>query len=185
MRRFSLTAPLCAAVLLLAGCADKSEPVKVAENEGVTVEVGGLQYQVQISRFLNPNDIEDQAYLRGLPETTDLDPGEDAVWFALFMRVKNQSGETLTPTTQFTIEDTEENKFQPLPVDEAKNPFLYVPEPIPHAGVLPHPDSPSGSGPIQGSLILFRVKTDSLQNRPLVLHIEGPGGDAAEVDLDL
>ncbi len=176
---------LCAAVLLVAGCGDKQSTVTEAETEGVTVDVGGLKYQVQISRFLNPKDIEDSYYLRGLPESTDLDPGKDAVWFAIFMRVKNESGETLTPTTNFTITDTQDNKFQPVPVDAKQNPFLFVPRPIPHAGVLPDSNEPAGSGPIQGSLILFRIPADSLPNRPLILHIQGSGEDEATVHLDL
>jgi hypothetical protein len=185
MRRLSIIASLFAAVLLLAGCGDKESSPKFAETEGTTVEVGGLDYQVQVSRFLNPNDNEDKYYLRGLPESTPLDPGKDAVWFAVFLRVKNQSGETLTPTNQFVIEDTEGNKFEPLQFDVQANPFVYEPVPIPHAGVLPEPETPAANGPIQGSMLLFKVDTPSLQNRPLVLTISGPGGDKATVDLDL
>jgi hypothetical protein len=185
MRRANLIALLCASALVAAGCGNKEAIVTQAETEGVSVDVAGLTYQVQISRFLNPNDVEDAFYLRGLPNGTPLDPGRDAVWFAVFMRVKNYSGETLTPATAFTITDTEENKFQPIPIDRNVNPFLYEAVPIPHAGVLPEPESPAASGPIQGSMILFRVKTDSLQNRPLVLHIEGPAASEATVDLDL
>jgi hypothetical protein len=184
MRRVAALMLLCAAVLVLAGCGDK-ESVVTSGQEGVSVDVGGLTYQVQMSRFLNPNDVEDAYYLRGLPETTDLDPGKDAVWFAVFMRVKNESDETLTPTSQFTITDTEGNKFQPLPIDEKTNPFLYEPRPLPHSKVLPDPNEPAGSGPIQGSMILFRVDADSLQNRPLTLHIQGSGQDEASVELDL
>jgi hypothetical protein len=186
MRRVASLMSLCAAVLVLAGCGDK-ESVVTSGQEGVSVDVGGLTYQVQMSRFLNPNDIEDAYYLRGLPETTDLDPGKDSVWFAIFMRVKNQSEneETLTPTSQFMITDTEGKKFQPVPIDEKLNPFVFQPKPLPHAKVLPDPNTPSGSGPIQGSLILFRIDTDSLQNRPLTLHIQGNGNEAATMELDL
>src|SRR5262245_45642881 len=108
MRRVAALMLLCASVLVAAGCRGKESGVTSGQ-EGVSVDVGGLTYQVQNSRFLNPNDVEDAYYLRGLPESTDLDPGKDSVWFAIFMRVKNQSegGETLTPTTQFTISDTE------------------------------------------------------------------------------
>jgi hypothetical protein len=185
MRRLTLILSLLAAVAAIAGCGDKMSVVKFADTEGISVDVAGLTYQVQISRYLNPNDPEDEFYLRGMPQGTNLDPGKDSVWFAVFMRVKNASGGTLTPTTQFTITDTEKNTFQPLPINEQENPFVYVPAPIPHAGVLPEPESPAATGPIQGSMLLFRIKADSLQNRPLVLHIAGAGGDEATVDLDL
>ena len=47
------------------------------------------------------------------------------------------------------------------------------------------PDSAAASGPIQGSLILFKLDVDSLQNRPLKLEIEQAGSETAEIDLDL
>jgi hypothetical protein len=184
MRLLKLILPLCAAAVLLAGCGDKVAIVKVATTEGVTVDVSGLKYQVQLSRFLNPNDIEDKYYLRGLPAGTKLDPGADAVWFAIFMRVKNESPGTLTPTSDYTITDTQNDTFSPVQIDEKANPFLFTPVPIPHAGVLPEPESPAATGPIQGSLILFSIKSTALPNRPLVLHI-GTGSEAATVDLDL
>jgi hypothetical protein len=175
---------LCVLALAVAGCGSKESVIQDAETEGVTVDYGGLQYQVQVSRFLNPNDIEDSYYLRGLPAGTDLDPGKDAVWFAVWMRVKNQSGETLTPTSTFTVTDTEGNKFEPVAIDGKVNPFIYLPSPLAHSKVLPDPNSPPGSGPVQGALILFKIDAPSLQNRPLVLTI-GEGKDEATVELDL
>ncbi len=101
------------------------------------------------------------------------------------MRVKNYSDDALTPTNDFVITDTEGNEFRPVPLDTATNPFVYEPILLQHAQVLPTPDSAASSGPIQGSLILFRLKTDSLQNRPLRLEIEQNGAESGEVDLDL
>ena len=93
------------------------------------------------------------------------------------MRVKNYSDETLTPTDEFMIVDTEGNESAPVPLDRATNPFVYEPIVLQHAQVLPTPDTAAASGPIQGSLILFRLKTDSLQNRPLELEIEQGEGE--------
>jgi hypothetical protein len=168
-----------------AGCGNKESIVTEAETEGVYVDVAGLTYQVQLSRFLNPGDVEDRQYLMGLPEGISPDLPGDEIWFGVWMRVKNYSDESLTPTDEFTIMDTEENEFRPVPLDVASNPFVYEPHVLHHAQVLPAPDSAASSGPIQGSLILFRLKTDSLQNRPLVLHIDQGEGNEAEVDLDL
>jgi len=180
MRRLAL---ILAATLLLAGCGDKNPNVTDVQ-EGSTVSLAGLDYQVQNSRYLNPNDQEDQYYLRGLPAGTKPDPGKDNVWFGVFMRVKNQSGGTLTPSNDFTITDTQGNSFTPVQMDVTKNPFLYQPTAIPHAGVNPEPETPSANGPIQGSLILFQIKADSLQNRPLILHIK-EGDKAVTMELDL
>src|ERR1700712_4380839 len=150
----------------VAGCGNKTATTSVAETEGIYVDVGGLTYQVQLSRYLNPGDIEDREYLQGLPPADKNLPG-DEIWFGVWMRVKNYSYTTLTPTETFTISDTQENKFTPVALPET-NVFAYRPFPMKPAQVLPTPDSAAASGPIQGSLILFRLKTTSLPNRPLV-----------------
>ena len=173
------------AAAALAGCGNKEAIITSAETEGVYVDVAGLTYQVQLSRYLNPFDPEDEQYLEGLPEGIDPVLPSDETWFGVWMRVKNYSGGPLTPTTTFKIVDTEGNEFRPVPLDVASNPFVYEPIPLHHAQVLPTPDSAASSGPIQGSLILFRLKTGSLQNRPLKLKIEQGGSQSAEIDLDL
>jgi hypothetical protein len=183
MRFTSILALVCVAAVALAGCGDKEGVVKDAQ-EGTTITVGGLDYQLQLSRYLNPNDQEDRYYLRGLPAGSKLDPGKDKVWFAIFMRVKNQSGGTLTSTNDFAITDTQNNSFSPVQMDVTKNPFLYQPVAIPHAGVNPEPETPSATGPIQGSMILFSISQNDLQNRPLVLHIKS-GDDSGTMELDL
>jgi len=58
-------------------------------------------------------------------------------------------------------------------------------QPLPPSQVYPYAESAAANGPIQGSLILFKLKTDSLQNRPLVLEITQAGEEPSEVDLDL
>ena len=174
---------LCAAVL--AGCGNKEEFITVAETEGVYVDVAGLTYQIQLSRFLNPGDVEDKQYLYGLPAGVPKELPGDEIWFGVWMRVKNYSEQALTTTDEFKIVDTEGNEFEPVPLEVPANPFVYVPHLLHHSQVLPAPDSAASSGPIQGSLILFRLKTDTLQNRPLVLHIDQGEGNEAEVDLDL
>jgi hypothetical protein len=171
--------------VVLAGCGNKHELTTVAETEGIYLDVGGLTYQVQLSRFLNPGDVEDKEYLHGLPQGVPAQLPGDEIWFGVWMRVKNYSDGALKPTNEFIITDTEENQFRPVPLDSSANPFVYEPILLQHAQVLPTPDTAAASGPIQGSLILFRVKTDSLQNRPLKLAIEQPGTTSGEVDLDL
>src|SRR5215218_9534286 len=99
------------AAAFLSGCGDKESIVKVAETEGVYVDVGGLTYQVQLSRFLNPGDVEDKQYLVGLPEGVPAQLPGDEIWFGVWMRVKNYSDPTLTPTNEFLIKDTEGNEF--------------------------------------------------------------------------
>jgi hypothetical protein len=181
--RFRVLAVAAVAALAFAGCGDKTDYVRFAETEGIYVDVGDLVYQVQLSRYLNPGDIEDREYLQGLPAgTTPVGNGD--TWFGVWMRVKNYTDQTLTPATDFKITDTEDNTFEPIELAPT-NVFRYNPLPLGPSNVLPTPDSAASSGPIQGSLILFRLKVDSLQNRPLVLSIEKPGSPPGEIDLDL
>src|SRR3954453_21829712 len=176
MRRFALVAALA---LALAGCGNQAS-VKEAETEGIYVDVGNLTYQVEISRYLNPGSLEDAQYLIGAP--SDLDSAKQ-IWFGVWMRVKNYSDETATPTTDFSITDTLDNKF--TPVQQAPdNVFAYHPIPLGPANVYPPPESAAANGPIQGSLVLFKIDESSIANRPLVLHIAAPG-DEATVELDL
>jgi hypothetical protein len=153
-----------------------------AQQEGAYVQFGELTYQVQLSRFLNPGDPEDKQYLQGLPQGINPVLPGDETWFGVWMRVKNYSRHAAQPTSSFTIVDTEDNEYRPVPLTST-NPFVYTPIMLQHAQVLPTPDTAQASGPIQGSLILFRLKTGSLQNRPLMLEIGQP--QPAKMDLDL
>lgn len=181
--RILLPALLAVTSLVLGGCGNKEATRTLGETEGVYVTVADLTYQVQISRILNPADVEDQTYLKGLgPEVTP--PARDETWFAVFMRVSNPTRGSLEPTEQFEIVDTQENTFDPLPID---NPFAYKPEMLQPAEVYPEQNSIAGEGVIQGSMLLFKVKISSLQNRPLELKIQSeltPPGEAV-VDLDV
>jgi hypothetical protein len=170
------------AVLALAGCGSgNASYVQEAETEGQYVDVGGLTYQVQISRYLNAGNIDDREYLIGAP--SDLQTGKQ-IWFGIWMRVKNYSDETLTPTTDFTITDTLNHQFTPVTLPPT-NVFAYRPAPLGHSSVYPTPNSAASSGVIQGSLVLFKLDESSIANRPLILHIASGTAEPATVSLDL
>lgn len=186
---FTLTA-IAAALLLalgLAGCGNKTETRTLGETEGIYVDVGDLVYQVQISRILNPSDVGDKAFLRGLPPGERLAPGE--TWFGVFMRVSNEKRETIKPASSFRIVDTQENEYEPVELDPEANPFAYQPDPLRAGDVYPNSESVAFANNIQGSLVLFKVQYRSLQNRPLELMIDGPLPpplrESAIVDLDV
>jgi hypothetical protein len=171
--RLLLLAALALTGLTVAGCGNKTTHQTEGETEGIYVQAGPLTYQVQISRLLNPADIEDRAYLRGVPASERQLPAGQA-WFAVFMRVQNEGSKDQIPSHSYRIVDTQENEFKPLDLP-ASNVFAYRP---PHfiaaQQVYPDADSASGSGPIQGSLLLFKVSLVSLANRPLELKIDSP-----------
>ena len=182
-RLIVLSAALACA-LLSAGCGNRVETRTLGETEGLYLDVDDLKYQVQISRYLNPADVEDRTYLTGLPASTPQTTGEET-WFGVFIRVSNSTDHPVAPANDFEIVDTEDNVYRPIPLDAKVNPFAYTPDPIPAKGLIPQPDSIASEGVIQGSLLLFKVKTGSLQNRPLELRFRRGSGTTGVVDLDV
>jgi hypothetical protein len=182
-----MSRPLLLAATLLAlvvgGCG--AEERTVGETEGLYLDVGGLKYQVQMSRYMNPADVEDQEYLVGLPEST-AEPADDETWFGVWVRVQNVSDEPRQTADTWEIHDTQENIYRPIPVDTDLNPFVFQEGMIPPNTVWPLEDTAAGQGPTQGQLLLFKLKVDSLQNRPLELRFSaGPQGQVGTYDLDV
>ena len=180
-RPFRLVLVLAALALVAAGCG-RGEGVKTtAETEGLYLDIGGLKYQVQASRYLNPADVEDRDYLQGLGEGV-AEPTADETWFGVWVRVQNTSEEPRQSANVWEIHDTQENIYRPVPLD---SPFAYEAGTVEPGTVKPLPDSAPGAGPVQGSLLLFKIKMDSLQNRPLELVFGGSQGDRGTYDLDV
>ena len=184
MRRLIVISAALLCAVFAAGCGNKQETVTLGETEGIYLDIDELKYQVQISRYMNPDDVEDKSYLIGLPSST-AQPSGDETWFGVFIRVQNTTDETIAPANDFMIVDTQENEYRPIPIDTNVNPFAYKPDPIPPDGLIPEADSVASEGTIQGSLLLFKVKTESLQNRPLEFRFKRGSGTTGVVDLDV
>src|SRR3954469_22145092 len=125
MRRRTSTPLALAAVgaaLALGACGNKTVSIHGGETEGIYLDVGKLKYQVEISRQLNPDAIpEDKTFVSDVsPQDAKLGP--DELWFAVFVRVENPTGELQPPATDFTITDTLGNKYRPVTVGSL-NPF--------------------------------------------------------------
>jgi hypothetical protein len=181
LRRCALVA-LAAVALAASGCGNKQENTTVAETEGIYLDLAGMKYQIQMSRYLNPADVEDRSYLLGLP--TGVQPSGKEVWFGIWMRVQNETDKPLPVATEYEIHDTQGAIYRPVPLDAKSNPFAYQAGDVGPESILPLPDSAAGNTAIQGSLLLFKVKVDSLQNRPLELKIT-QGGDTDTADIDV
>ena len=165
---------------------DEDARVVRAENEGLYLDIGRLKYQVQVSRQLNPNDVQDRSFLEGVP-AAERQLGPDEVWFGVFLRVQNETGRALLPAEDIKIVDTQEEEFRPLALDDT-NLFAYrSTEAIPAHHVLPIADTPAFDSPVQGSLLLFKLTLTSLGNRPLELEIEGSQAppQTGIIDLDV
>lgn len=185
MRRvLRLTILLAALALVATGCGNKQEVRTTAATEGPYIDLNDLKYQIQISRYLNQNDVEDETYLTGLPAGTE-QPAGDETWFGVFLRVQNTTDHPLDPANDFEIIDTLDDVYRPIPLDPKVNPFAYDPTPVEPQNLIPRENSVASEGVIQGSLLLFKLKTSALQNRPLVFKLRRGSGTQGTIDLDV
>jgi len=166
---------LAATAFALSACGYSSDSKDVPEGE--PVKLGELRYNVVFSRFLNPNDNEDSAYLVGQPE-----PPEGHSYFGVFLEVQNKSEETQTLADHFTISDVGHETFDAIP---SKSLYAFpVGGKVESQEQIPLVDSTPEQGAIEGSLVLFELPASASENRPLTLSIPGPEGPAV-VTLDL
>jgi len=190
MRPISLSSvALFAAIALaltLSACGNKTQSIHGGETEGVYVDVGPMKYQVQISRALNPGAIaEDRTMLEGI-DPAEAKLGPDDVWFAVFVRVENETGQPQTPASVYEIEDQQGNVYEPVEVPDT-NPFHYDLTPVRPHGYAPGPDTVARQlGSIGGMMQLFKLKHTTLANRPLELKIRSTSPeDESTVSLDV
>jgi hypothetical protein len=183
-RRRSLLVCLLPLALGLSACGHKESHPTVADNEGFYVDAGPITYQVQLSRELNAYDVEDKEYLAGLPSTVP-QPSRDEEWFAIFLWAKNQTHSAQTTTDSFDIVDTQGNKYYPVALNAAVNPFAWTSQTLEPDGTEPGPNSPASFGPTQGGELLFKINDDAYANRPMTLEINAPGQPPSTVSLDL
>jgi hypothetical protein len=179
--RRRLTTSLFAALMLVVlalgvSACGSSEPREVEEGE--VVKVGGLEYTVVFSRYLNPNDNEDAAYLKGL------EPAQaEHNYFGVFLQVKNPSHETISLVKELSMTDAVDNKYEPIE-NESEYAFPFG-EQVTENESIPLYDSTAQNGVIEGSVVIFEVPEEVSADRPLLLHIPGPAKDSGIVKLDL
>ena len=190
----NLAVVLSAAALALTACGEDEQPeqrnesyqsvnAQVAETEGVYLTIEGLKYQVQISRQLNPGLPEDRDYLTGL-SGDDRKLGKDEEWFGVWLMAENVEDEPLPNAIDFEIRDTQENVYRPIKIG-GENPFAYRSATVDGGDRYPNPNSPAGERQPYGSLVLFKLRRFSIDNRPLELTITGRKGQQAIVNLDV
>ena len=179
-RRFLL--PLLAALALaalvvgLSACGYSSDSKDVVEGE--PVQLGELSFNVTFSRYLNPSDSEDSAYLVGQKPAP-----EGSTYFGVFFEVQNESEGPQTLPSTLTITDADHTKYEVLP-SESLYALRFGGEVEPQEQV-PVLDSTADLGPIEGSVAIFLLPSAASVNRPLTLHLPGAGGENARVTLDL
>jgi hypothetical protein len=188
----SLLALMLVSALALSACSDDSHTrVTTGTYAGESgqnapyLNVGPLIYEVQLSRELNPSDTEDASYLAGLtPAQRRLRTGEE--WFAVFLQVYNESSTPHLAVTNLTISDTQDNLYTPI-VPALTNEFAYRGGLLASKARIPALNTVAANGPMQGALLLYKIKVVSLDNRPLELKIVDPRDptQSASAELDV
>jgi hypothetical protein len=182
-RRLRSAAIACAVVVLaggvMTGCGKRE--LKTGR-EGQGIRVGGVTYNVYITRQLNPRDAEDSAYTAGI--RTD-QPGY--YFYGVFLTACNENDNKklrITPTTDLAIRDTQGDKFLPLRLPRT-NVFAYRVKPLAKKSCVPPAGSVAAVGPTAGALLIFKVPVIAVENRPLELEIRSRGGQSHRVELDI
>jgi hypothetical protein len=163
----------------LAACgSDKKEQgVKEPASEGLALNLEGLDYNVFLTRELNPKIQEDTAYV-----SREAPPGSSL--YGVFIQVCNNSKTPKTPTDTFVVKDNQGNRFQPMAMS-AGNQFAYTPRRLDPHECIPQAGSVAQLGPTAGSMLLFQFPLQNTENRPLELEIEGTGGHKLTYELDI
>jgi hypothetical protein len=184
-RRLSIVGCGVALALGLAACGHKVAHPTVADanNNGVYLWAGQVTYQLQISRELNPFNVEDREYLAGA-RPTPLPANEE--WYAVFLWAKNQTNSRQRTTDSFDIIDTQGNRYYPIPINPLVNPFAWTAQTLLPSGTEPEIGSMAYYGPTQGGELLFRINDSAYSNRPLTLEIHAAGqAQPSMISLDL
>lgn len=183
-----LARSLCALALVaaVAGCGHPSEEAGIEEpaREGLAIPIGGVEYNVFITRQLNPEIVPDNAFYQG-PE-----PDKDETLYGVFIQACNLGKEPVSTAESFTVTDNQDNEFEPVELPK-ENQFSYQPRRLAPGQCIPESGSVAQLGPTAASMLLFELPLDTTENRPLELEITSPLDSAVEeqetrsIELDL
>jgi hypothetical protein len=174
---------LCVAALAAgaAACgeADVEQGVEEPAREGLALELDGVEYNVFITRELNPRVAPDEAYVEAGTE-----PAKDETLYGVFLQACNRTDDPQTAVDRFKIVDNQGNEFEPeeLPPD---NQFAYHAKELLPDECLPEHGSVAQLGPTAGVMLLFRLPLANTEYRPLELEIEGSTGGHLTYELDI
>ncbi len=172
------TLAACALALAFAGglsaCGANHDEIGVEEpaREGLAVNIGGLDYNVFITRELNLAITPDKDYYEGPPAK----PGNNL--FGVFILVCNPEepgkGATIESASEFLVTDNQGEEFEPIELPE-DNAFAYNARELTPGECIPENGSVAQQGPTAGSMLLFDFPLENTENRPLELEITSPG----------
>ena len=176
----ALAAIACAAVLAtgLAACGDEEPGVDEPAREGLALPLDGVDYNVFITRQLNPEIPADDGFFQGEEPA----PGETL--YGVFIQACNNSDEPHETVDSFKVTDSVGTEFEPEEQAE-ENQFAYAPKELEPKECIPEAGSVAQLGPTAGSMLLFRLPLENTENRPLELEVQGEGDETLRFELDL
>ena len=158
-------------MLALSACASDEElGYKEPAREGLAVTVGGIDYNVFITRQLNLRDPEDRAYYAG----AEAPPG--STYYGVFIQACNrQEGDDAAAdaTEHFRVVDSQGNEFAPRELPPG-NIFAYRARRLAPEQCIPEAGTIAAGAPAAGALLLFELPLAATENRPLELEITSP-----------
>jgi hypothetical protein len=178
LRRLALVACVLGLSLGLAACGDEEPGVDEPAREGLALPLDGIDYNVFITRQLNPEIPPDDTYYTG-PE-----PPPDETLFGVFVQTCNNSDERRGTAEDFKVVDNQGNEFEPEQ-EQAGSDIAYEARELEPEECIPEAGSLAQLGPQAASMLLFRLPLQATENRPLELEIEGEGDEKLTFELDL
>jgi hypothetical protein len=178
LRRLAVVACVLGLSVGVAACGDDEQGVDEPAREGLSLNLDGVDYNVFITRQLNPAIPPDDTYYTG----DEVPP--DETLYGVFIQACNNSNEPLPTADTFTVVDNQGNEFEPEQADAASV-IAYEPQELDPEECIPPAGSLAQLGPEGASMLLFRVPVKNTENRPLELEIQGEGDEKLTFELDL
>jgi hypothetical protein len=177
-RRLALALCLLGLAAGVAACGDEEPGVDAPAREGLALGLDGIDYNVFITRQLNPSIPPDDTYYTGA------EPDPDETLYGVFVQACNNSDQSRETAEDFKVVDNQGNEFEPEQAD-AGEVIAYEPRELAPEECIPEAGSLAQLGPEAASMLLFRLPVAVTENRPLELEIEGEGDEHLTFELDL
>lgn len=199
--------------VVAAGCGTKGEdhdPVR----EGIATDLRGLDYNVFITRQINPHDVGDRDFYNGPEESEECAPQKPGAatppeltpeerpqkcptnLFGVFVQVCNETSDGAPKSAREPTETNGREFAGDFEIEDAQgnkfepivlpetNVFAYRARPLKKGDCIPASGSAASQTSAGGALLVFRIPVAATENRPLELSISH-GGETRKFELDI